>query len=655
MPPPRSGQARSGPSPRPTTPRSPSVTRRSDGPSPGSAGPAAGTRSSSRSTRRAAWASSRTTPISIAAFVERFTQAGYDLEIVPPHYVPLALTLEICVEPEHFRPDVEEAVRSTLTSGLQTARSARLLPPRQLHIRPAALPEPAVRGRGRRRRGRLRGSDAVRAARRRRARDRRRDQRGEPRSGEIPDRLAGDRPPRRRPRLPRERPPPPASWWAASDGRRRHRQRDRLSGGDTPAVITNRPSLRAIEYRIGTYATFRRGCCGRSPDGAGHRNASRARPRRRPSRRVRWPSWTTRSADDFGIAFLEMWAYLGDILTFYQERIANEAFLRTTVRPQSTTLLVSLIGYRPGPGRAAIGPPRVRDGARRDGRAPRRTARPERAGPGREAPEVRGAQRRERAHASLNELRPQTHASASAAARRDPRRPGRHRPCHRARRLDGDRGQRTPERPRQRALGRPPRRGESRRTTTRAPRRSPGSKGSARRGGRDEGPSIPTRTRSSGCSGARPGRSATTRRTSALFRRTRRPGAGRRHELPAAGRRASDPALSRHGRIRGSSRTAGSPSSRAASTRTKTPSSRATTEYVELYPVVASMDTAHAAFLLSGKSTRVTLDRDQRRAVGEPQGQRAGGGPGPDGRRDRGPARAHRILPGPGHDGPDPV
>jgi hypothetical protein len=57
---------------------------------------------------------------SIAAHVERFTQAGYDLEIVPPHYVPLALTLEICVERDHFRPDVETAVRAALTSGLRS-------------------------------------------------------------------------------------------------------------------------------------------------------------------------------------------------------------------------------------------------------------------------------------------------------------------------------------------------------------------------------------------------------------------------------------------------------------------------------------------------------------------------------------------------------
>ena len=49
-----------------------------------------------------------------------------------------------------------------------------------------------------------------------------------------------------------------------------------------------------------------------------------------------------------------MWAYLGDILTFYQERIANEAYLRTSVQARSTAMLVSLIGYRPGPGRAAV-------------------------------------------------------------------------------------------------------------------------------------------------------------------------------------------------------------------------------------------------------------------------------------------------------------
>lgn len=125
----------------------------------------------------------------------------------------------------------------------------------------------------------------------------------------------------------------------------------------TPAPIVNRPSLRAIEYRIGTYATFRRTMLEQiarweraaDPDAGGSGSGGSAVGATKPL-----AAWTTRSADDFGIAFLEMWAYLGDILTFYQERIANEAYLRTSVQARSTAMLVSLIGYRPGPGRAAV-------------------------------------------------------------------------------------------------------------------------------------------------------------------------------------------------------------------------------------------------------------------------------------------------------------
>jgi hypothetical protein len=56
----------------------------------------------------------------IRRFVENYTQAGYDLEIVPPHYVPLSIGLVICVSPNHFRPDVESAVRQALTSGYRS-------------------------------------------------------------------------------------------------------------------------------------------------------------------------------------------------------------------------------------------------------------------------------------------------------------------------------------------------------------------------------------------------------------------------------------------------------------------------------------------------------------------------------------------------------
>ena len=42
-----------------------------------------------------------------------------------------------------------------------------------------------------------------------------------------------------------------------------------------------------------------------------------------------------------------------DILTFYQERLANESYLRTATQLDSLTQLSRLIGYQPSPGIAA--------------------------------------------------------------------------------------------------------------------------------------------------------------------------------------------------------------------------------------------------------------------------------------------------------------
>ena len=58
---------------------------------------------------------------------------------------------------------------------------------------------------------------------------------------------------------------------------------------------------------------------------------------------------------DLGLQVLEWWAYLGDILTFYNERIANEDYLRTVTMPANLAGLVDLIGYQPQPGVAATG------------------------------------------------------------------------------------------------------------------------------------------------------------------------------------------------------------------------------------------------------------------------------------------------------------
>jgi hypothetical protein len=58
---------------------------------------------------------------------------------------------------------------------------------------------------------------------------------------------------------------------------------------------------------------------------------------------------------DYQTMFIELWAYLADILTFYQERIANEAYITTATQQDSLLGVVSLINYVPGPGSGASG------------------------------------------------------------------------------------------------------------------------------------------------------------------------------------------------------------------------------------------------------------------------------------------------------------
>ncbi len=111
-----------------------------------------------------------------------------------------------------------------------------------------------------------------------------------------------------------------------------------------PTGITNRPGLPAIRYRVGTYASFRQAMLEEIAFATVCADKQIWRP---------LPSWTARTADDYGIALLELWAYLCDILTFYQERIANESFLRTALLQESVLRLAALLGYRPAPGMAA--------------------------------------------------------------------------------------------------------------------------------------------------------------------------------------------------------------------------------------------------------------------------------------------------------------
>ena len=60
--------------------------------------------------------------------------------------------------------------------------------------------------------------------------------------------------------------------------------------------------------------------------------------------------WRARNSQDLGLMLLEMWAYVSDVLSFYDERIANETYIRTAQRSTSLRRLVDLLGYIPAPG-----------------------------------------------------------------------------------------------------------------------------------------------------------------------------------------------------------------------------------------------------------------------------------------------------------------
>lgn len=65
------------------------------------------------------------------------------------------------------------------------------------------------------------------------------------------------------------------------------------------------------------------------------------------------PQWTTQTTGDFGMLLVDMVSYVGDILSYYEDRAANEAYLGTATLPESVLQLASLLGYTPAPALAA--------------------------------------------------------------------------------------------------------------------------------------------------------------------------------------------------------------------------------------------------------------------------------------------------------------
>jgi hypothetical protein len=59
------------------------------------------------------------------------------------------------------------------------------------------------------------------------------------------------------------------------------------------------------------------------------------------------PEWTSTSPNDFGIVLLQMYAYVGDILNYYIDRLAGEAFIQTATQPTSIINIAAMLDYRP--------------------------------------------------------------------------------------------------------------------------------------------------------------------------------------------------------------------------------------------------------------------------------------------------------------------
>lgn len=103
----------------------------------------------------------------------------------------------------------------------------------------------------------------------------------------------------------------------------------------TPAALGNLPGLPELAYRAGIHGSFKTTML-----------ASLSRKRT-------LDYLTIRDDADPSIALIDAWACVLDVLTFYQERIANESYLLTASERCSVLELARAIGYELKPGVAA--------------------------------------------------------------------------------------------------------------------------------------------------------------------------------------------------------------------------------------------------------------------------------------------------------------
>lgn len=103
-------------------------------------------------------------------------------------------------------------------------------------------------------------------------------------------------------------------------------------GGTHPKRIANPPGLAVIDYRVGDFGSFRHALLLAQP---GETNLH---------------DWRPGASGDLAVQMVEWWAYVCDVLTFYNWRILTNGLLRSADEADAVNRIVRLLGYRPRPG-----------------------------------------------------------------------------------------------------------------------------------------------------------------------------------------------------------------------------------------------------------------------------------------------------------------
>ena len=66
-----------------------------------------------------------------------------------------------------------------------------------------------------------------------------------------------------------------------------------------------------------------------------------------------FPEWTDFNVANFGNLLVELYAFVGDVLAFYQDNQARESRIATATQRKSLIALTKLLGFRPEGAKAA--------------------------------------------------------------------------------------------------------------------------------------------------------------------------------------------------------------------------------------------------------------------------------------------------------------